>query len=68
MKDTITNHNAWKNIEFYKNVLLVLTVPAEYTDGAKAIMRECAYKAKLIEDIDSKKLQFTTERKLPVNP
>ena len=64
IKNTVTNE--W-DIEFFKNVLLVLTVPAEYTEGAKAIMRECAYNAELIDDIDSRKLQFTTERKLQIN-
>ena len=96
IKDTITNTDNLRNIEFSKNVLLVLTVPAEYTDGAKAIMRECAYDAGLFgnsnsenddlnsenddpnsenddsnsengdlnSDLNSRKLQFTTERKL----
>jgi uncharacterized protein YlaN (UPF0358 family) len=27
-------------------------------------MRDCAYRAELIDDKDSRKLQFTTERKL----
>jgi hypothetical protein len=52
---------------FFENVLLVLTVPAEYGEGSKAIMRECAHNAGLIDDKDSKKLQFTTERKLQIN-
>jgi hypothetical protein len=51
-----------------ENVLLVLTVPAEYTPKEKAIMRECAFKAGLINDKDSKRLEFTTERKLQMNP
>ena len=51
-----------------KNVLLVLTVPAEYTQKERAIMRECALNAGLIRDISSKKLEFTTERKLQINP
>ena len=62
IKDTVTNE--WEEIEFFKNVLLVLTVPAEYTEGAKFIMRECAYNAGLTNDTYSRKLQFTTERKL----
>ena len=45
-----------------ENVLLVLTVPAEYSENDKAIMRECAFKAELISDRNSGKLQFTTER------
>ena len=65
IKDTVTA--TWGEIEFMKNVLLVLTVPAEYTEGAKAVMRECAHRAELIDNINSKKLQFTTERKLQIN-
>ena len=65
IKDTVTN--TWRDIVFFENVLLVLTVPAEYGDGSKAILRECAYNAELIGDINSRKLQFTTERKLQIN-
>lgn len=50
-----------------ENVLLVLTVPAEYTQKEKATMRKCALDAGLIDDLDSKKLEFTTERKLQTN-
>jgi hypothetical protein len=45
-----------------KNVLLVLTVPAEYSENDKAIMRECTFNAGLISDKRSERLQFTTER------
>ena len=62
IKDTVTS--TWRDIEFLTNVLLVLTVPAEYTEGTKAIMRECVHKAGLIDDINSIKLQFITEGKL----
>ncbi|RIA87535.1 hypothetical protein C1645_807261 [Glomus cerebriforme] len=51
----------WSGINFAENVLLVLTVPAEYSQKDKGIMRKCAYKANLIESESSKKLQFTTE-------
>ncbi|CAI2175027.1 5910_t:CDS:2 [Funneliformis geosporum] len=51
----------WTGINFTEHVLLVLTVPAEYTEKDKAIMRECAFNAKLIGDKCSQKLQFTTE-------
>jgi hypothetical protein len=46
-----------------ENVLLIATVPAEYSESDKAIMRECIFNAGLIGDIHSEKLQFTTERK-----
>ncbi|CAB4432954.1 unnamed protein product [Rhizophagus irregularis] len=56
----VSDKAKWE-IDFMENVLLVLTVPAEYTQKEKAIMRECALDAGLINDIDSKKLEFTTE-------
>ncbi|PKK78334.1 hypothetical protein RhiirC2_843597 [Rhizophagus irregularis] len=55
IKDTIATH--W-NINFFENVLLILTVPAEYSEKYIAIMRECAYNANLINDKYSKNLQF----------
>ncbi|CAB4446878.1 unnamed protein product [Rhizophagus irregularis] len=63
IKDTIkdVSDKAKWEIDFMENVLLVLTVPAEYTQKEKAIMRECACNAGLINEIDSKKLEFTTE-------
>ncbi len=51
-------------MDLFKNVLLVLSVPAEYSEKEKAIMRKCAYNAKLIDDPNTKFLQFTTERML----
>ncbi|PKY37991.1 hypothetical protein RhiirA4_500116 [Rhizophagus irregularis] len=42
-------------IDFYENELLILTVPTEYSEKDKAIMRECAFNARL------NNLQFTTE-------
>ncbi|PKY54912.1 hypothetical protein RhiirA4_502783 [Rhizophagus irregularis] len=55
IKVTIATH--W-NINFFENVLLVLTVPAEFSEKDIAIMRECAYNANLINDKYSKNLQF----------
>ncbi|RGB28805.1 hypothetical protein C1646_796509 [Rhizophagus diaphanus] len=52
--------NIWK-IDFYESVLLILTVPTEYSEKDKAIMRECVYNAELITEKCSNKLQFTTE-------
>jgi hypothetical protein len=45
-----------------ENVLLVLTVPADFSEVDMAIMRECVYNAGLISNKFSEKLQFTTER------
>ena len=50
-------------MNFYENVLLILSVPAEYSKKEMAIMRECAFKAKLISEENTEYLQFTTERK-----
>jgi hypothetical protein len=60
IKETIPKY--WSGIDFMENVLLVLTIPAEYSENDKAIMRECTYKAELIANKFSEKLQFTTER------
>jgi hypothetical protein len=51
----------WSGICFFENVLLVLPVPAEYSERAKAIMRECVYHAGLIESKYSSTLQLITE-------
>ena len=49
-------------MNFYENVLLVLSVPADYSKKELAIMRKCAYKADLTNEENSEYLQFTTER------
>ncbi|CAB4444436.1 unnamed protein product [Rhizophagus irregularis] len=58
IKDTIETH--WE-INFFENVLLVLTVPAEYSKRDNDIMKRCIYNAGLIKEEYSKNLQFTTE-------
>jgi hypothetical protein len=60
VKETVAEK--WDGIDFMKNVLLVLTVPAEYVEKDKAIMRKCAFNAGLIGGMTTEKLQFTTER------
>jgi len=60
IKETVAEK--WSGIDFMKHVLLVLTIPAEYLEKDKAIMRECAFHAGLINEKNAKKLQFTTER------
>jgi hypothetical protein len=57
-----TISKSWEGINFMEHALLVLTVPAEFSENDKAIMRECAFKAGLISEKNSEKLQFTTER------
>ncbi|RGB33498.1 hypothetical protein C1646_788697 [Rhizophagus diaphanus] len=59
IKETIPKY--WKGIDFMEHVFLVLTIPAEYSENDKAIMRECTFNAGLISDKRSEKLQFTTE-------
>ncbi|GBB95727.1 hypothetical protein RclHR1_00260032 [Rhizophagus clarus] len=59
IKEMVTIH--WSGINFLENVLVVITVPAEYSEKDKAIMRECAYNAGLIKERYSENLQFTTE-------
>ncbi|CAB4489005.1 unnamed protein product [Rhizophagus irregularis] len=59
IKETVKSY--WIHIKFMENVLLIATVPAEYSESDKAIMRECIFNAGLIGDIHSEKLQFTTE-------
>ncbi|GBC29268.1 uncharacterized protein OCT59_009873 [Rhizophagus irregularis] len=59
IKETIPKH--WSGIDFMEHVLLVLTVPDEYSENDIAILRECIFNAGLISDKRSERLQFTTE-------
>ncbi|CAG8495821.1 11568_t:CDS:2 [Dentiscutata heterogama] len=59
IKDTINTR--WPNVDFFENVLIVFTIPAEYPEQSKMILRECIYNAKLINHPTSEKLQFSTE-------
>ncbi|CAI2182234.1 1075_t:CDS:2 [Funneliformis geosporum] len=49
------------DIDFLEQVLLVLTIPAEYSEKAKSIMRDCVHEAGLIGEKNSDKLQLITE-------
>ncbi len=60
IKETVAEK--WSGIDFMKHVLLVLTIPAEYLEKDKAIMRECAFHAGLTGSKFTEKLQLTTER------
>ncbi|CAG8589360.1 11567_t:CDS:2 [Ambispora leptoticha] len=57
--EKIENH--WPGIDFYKHVRLVFTVPAEFDEKSKTIMRKCIYNAGLVKSIGTLNLQFTTE-------
>ncbi|CAB4437275.1 unnamed protein product [Rhizophagus irregularis] len=59
IKDIIKTR--WPLDDYFKNILLVITVPAEFSDKSKAIMRVCAFNAGLIKEECSTNLQFTTE-------
>jgi hypothetical protein len=52
----------WPGINFFEDVLIVLPIPAKYSEKAKFIMRQSIYNAELIGDSDSSRLQFITER------
>ncbi|RIA97895.1 hypothetical protein C1645_210153 [Glomus cerebriforme] len=51
----------WPGIDHMYQVLFVLAVPAEFPESSKSILRQCAYDAKLINKLNTYKLQFTTE-------
>ncbi|CAG8657378.1 4405_t:CDS:2 [Cetraspora pellucida] len=50
----------WPGLKL-SQVLFVLCVPAEWKPHTKAIMRDCAYKAGLLNDTIESHLEFTTE-------
>ncbi|CAG8526596.1 3649_t:CDS:2, partial [Acaulospora morrowiae] len=51
----------WPNVDFYNNVHLILTVPAEWSNREIDIMRECVFNASLIKKKDFSNLDFVTE-------
>ncbi|CAG8501551.1 9595_t:CDS:10 [Acaulospora morrowiae] len=57
LREMETILSIWPGIDFLKNVLLVLTVPAEFSNQAKEIMKQCVNDAGL----STRKLEFTTE-------
>ncbi|RIA90024.1 hypothetical protein C1645_823936 [Glomus cerebriforme] len=59
MKETLNTR--WQNIDYFKQVLIVVTIPAEFDSTAIEIMRECVFKAGITDSKDSKNLKFTTE-------
>ncbi len=61
IKDTVAIR--WQKLNYFENVLLVITVPAEFSEKSKVIMRNCAFDAELMDKVDSINVQFITERK-----
>ncbi|CAG8648007.1 10554_t:CDS:2, partial [Cetraspora pellucida] len=59
IKATVERH--WPGTDFFKMVRLVVTIPAEFTENTKVIMRQCIYDANLIDNNGTLNLQFTTE-------
>ncbi|CAB5355852.1 unnamed protein product [Rhizophagus irregularis] len=59
IKETVARR--WPNVDYFKNTLLVITVPAEFSEKSKIIMRTCAYNASLIKEEYSTNLQIITE-------
>ncbi|CAG8823063.1 9370_t:CDS:2 [Gigaspora margarita] len=51
----------WSSVKFPSQVKIVLTIPAEWPPHTTGIMRECAYKAGLLNNLSSNNLEFTTE-------
>ncbi|CAB5355681.1 unnamed protein product [Rhizophagus irregularis] len=56
-----TLERRWPSIRFPQQVGFVLTIPAEWPNNTTGIMRECAYKAGLLNTLNSAHLEFTTE-------
>ncbi|PKY48691.1 hypothetical protein RhiirA4_525794 [Rhizophagus irregularis] len=52
--------DCWK-VNFFTQVLLIFTIPAEFDDNAILIMRECIFKAGLLKDKFARNLIFITE-------
>ncbi|PKY42803.1 actin-like ATPase domain-containing protein [Rhizophagus irregularis] len=54
---------AWQSLDLERNVLYILTVPAEFDDEAIATFRECVFNAGLLKDKDSNNIRIITEPK-----
>ncbi|GES84968.1 hypothetical protein GLOIN_2v1702288 [Rhizophagus clarus] len=59
IKDEIKR--CWPDIDFYRHVRIIVTVPAGFSEKTKTIMRKCLFDAGLIKRIGTLSLQFTTE-------
>ncbi|CAG8525084.1 8431_t:CDS:2 [Ambispora leptoticha] len=51
----------WPGLEFPQQIKLILTVPAEWHENTRNVLRQAAYKAGLLDNINSRNLDFTTE-------
>ncbi|CAB4408748.1 unnamed protein product [Rhizophagus irregularis] len=59
IKETVTTR--WPGVNFMTQAKIIITVPAEFSEKSKSIMRECTYNAGLINELHTDRLQFTTE-------
>ncbi|CAG8531405.1 2226_t:CDS:2 [Acaulospora morrowiae] len=51
----------WPGIDFYRNVKFIITVPLNFSEKSRTILRECALNAGLLEFLTSPSLEFVTE-------
>ncbi|KAG9291214.1 hypothetical protein G9A89_021716 [Geosiphon pyriformis] len=56
-----TINSRWPGLRFPQQVLFVMSVPAEWSDEARGMLRSMAFEAGLIEERYSRNLEFTTE-------
>ncbi|KAG9304704.1 hypothetical protein G9A89_016183 [Geosiphon pyriformis] len=59
VKSTLSRQ--WPHMNFHEDVQIVMTVPAEFQEKTKVIMRSAAFEAGLINKENSENLIFTTE-------
>ncbi|GES81266.1 hypothetical protein GLOIN_2v1502209 [Rhizophagus clarus] len=59
IKETVSTR--WHGIKFFENVLLIISIPAEFDDIVKDTMRKCLHNAELTNSKESNKVEFTTE-------
>ncbi|CAB4437241.1 unnamed protein product [Rhizophagus irregularis] len=55
-------HTFMQRLDFYSQVLIVITIPVEFDDDAIETMRDCAFNAGLMKKRDSECLRFITEQ------
>ncbi|CAG8541400.1 8297_t:CDS:2 [Ambispora gerdemannii] len=51
----------WPSLEFPRQIKLILTVPAEWNENTRNVLRNAAYNAGLLNHVKSRNLDITTE-------
>ncbi|KAF0454154.1 actin-like ATPase domain-containing protein [Gigaspora margarita] len=59
IKNTISTR--WPGVNFYRDVKFIFTVPLDFSEGAKDIVRYCVSLAGLVESASSSNLEFILE-------